>query len=81
MLSFAASILLNLIVCAESGPLDWARVEIPWARADRSECYFILFFFLKEIVTLNLSFLISHFHLKQQFRSMLIYRGYRVSHA
>ena len=39
MLSFEASIViiaLNFIL-TKAGPLDWARVEIPWARADRSK--------------------------------------------
>lgn len=40
MLSLSTTVLLiacNLIALVKSGPLDWARVEIPWARADRSE--------------------------------------------
>jgi len=39
MLSFEASIVIISLnfVLTKAGPLDWARVEIPWARADRSK--------------------------------------------
>lgn len=37
-LSTAFSLIaLNLLACVKGGPLDWARVELPWARADRSK--------------------------------------------
>lgn len=44
MLSFLAATLIvtsNLITRTLCGPLDWAKVEVPWARADRSKQHLV----------------------------------------
>lgn len=75
MLSFIAAtsivfIISSYISISQCGPLDWAKVEVPWARADRSK-------WLKENVK-KITRLIQFFF-QLQFQSTLICRGCHVS--
>lgn len=54
MLSFLAATLIvtsNLITRTLCGPLDWAKVEVPWARADRSKQHLVTHHALRELIS------------------------------